>query len=146
MFLSWLLVNSRYSKRHLETQRSYDRDDQRTCNTVLQNLDSSFVVAAVESAMMRRNNRAVCLLCILIVPAFITVTGPNLEAFSADGWDHLRPIFSATCYRIAGAKSQTRCWQTLIKQLNSTGSMHRSTKICKACVAFSHPDQPSSHL
>jgi hypothetical protein len=52
---------------------------------VLQILDSSFVVAAVESAMMRRNNRAVCLLCILIVPAFITVTGPNLEAFSADG-------------------------------------------------------------
>jgi hypothetical protein len=88
----------------------------------------------------------VCLLCILIVPAFITVTGPNLEAFSADGWDHLRPIFSAPCYRIAGAKSQTRCWQTLIKQLNSTGSMHRSTKICKACVAFSRPDQPSSHL
>ena len=58
--------------------------------------DSSFVLAAVESAMMRRNNRAVCLLYILVVPAFITVTGPDSERFSSDGWDMLRPCAS-TC-------------------------------------------------
>eukprot|EP00435_Cladocopium_sp_Y103_P050698 s1044_g15.t1 len=39
---------------------------------MLLEISDGFVVAAVESAMMRRHNRALCLLYILVVPAFIT--------------------------------------------------------------------------